>query len=456
MTQAETCVTVPEFERLKYFYGQLLGIRDFQAEQAYFREKMKLHHRCLHGYGVVCGLQAASKPISPQCDTPALAKARDLRVQEVEKLQAIEAARQELAGVDDEDRRAQHTDGLNQLLVAAEDLQRQIEELCPVPGNYDGSFALLTIDCGMAIDCEGNELVVRHPLCVDLWRELSPRQKTIIRDQKGPGTLYVSLCYCQLEVEPTRPLHQDSCSSYSKCEHGRIRDSIKVVVSLEAPAEDVRCNGCCEPCQNGCLLLARIDHFYPGLPLADGHIHNQVRRDLSPYQHSVITGISWVHGGTYNTALARKVLGTDTTTPGLEIRFSKPVQRATITLGVLDLWVIEGGKGRSAGIYHMAGEFHGMADPYCDRIFYRQTTGEALNAQDRVLITLRAGFILDKCCRPVDGNHVGGKVGLLPEYAAFQTEPAHQVCPIPPRGYGPWTSGNGTAGGDFQSWFYIS
>jgi hypothetical protein len=28
-------------------------------------------------------------------------------------------------------------------------------------------------------------------------------------------------------------------------------------------------------------------------------------------------------------------------------------------------------------------------------------------------------------------------------------------CPLPPGGIGPWTSGNGTVGGSFESWFYV-
>src|SRR3954454_12953759 len=43
--------------RLRYFHGQMLSARDFQREQEYFREKLKLRMRCLLGYGVVCGLK---------------------------------------------------------------------------------------------------------------------------------------------------------------------------------------------------------------------------------------------------------------------------------------------------------------------------------------------------------------------------------------------------------------
>lgn len=49
-----------KFKRLNYYHGMLLTEQDFQAEQYYFREKMKLHNR-LHGYGVVWGLELMSR-----------------------------------------------------------------------------------------------------------------------------------------------------------------------------------------------------------------------------------------------------------------------------------------------------------------------------------------------------------------------------------------------------------
>jgi hypothetical protein len=43
-------------ERLRFFDGQLLTSKDFQAEQDYQIEKRWLHNRMLHGFGVVDGL----------------------------------------------------------------------------------------------------------------------------------------------------------------------------------------------------------------------------------------------------------------------------------------------------------------------------------------------------------------------------------------------------------------
>lgn len=49
------------FKRGKYFHGMLMTDRDFTEEQRYHVEKMKLHNRMLHGWGVVRGLGMTPK-----------------------------------------------------------------------------------------------------------------------------------------------------------------------------------------------------------------------------------------------------------------------------------------------------------------------------------------------------------------------------------------------------------
>jgi len=44
------------FERNKYYYGKLLSVEDFNAEQKYMNDKRRLVNRLLHGAGVVSGL----------------------------------------------------------------------------------------------------------------------------------------------------------------------------------------------------------------------------------------------------------------------------------------------------------------------------------------------------------------------------------------------------------------
>ena len=45
------------FTRNNFFTGKLLLERDFTDEQTYFVDKLRHHHRRLHGWGVVCGLK---------------------------------------------------------------------------------------------------------------------------------------------------------------------------------------------------------------------------------------------------------------------------------------------------------------------------------------------------------------------------------------------------------------
>ncbi|NIV03796.1 hypothetical protein GWN26_07485, partial [Candidatus Saccharibacteria bacterium] len=65
-TKQQKCVS-GNFKRMNYFHGMLLTEQDFRDEQAYIREKLKLHNR-LHGSGVVWGLCLVDKciEITPQ------------------------------------------------------------------------------------------------------------------------------------------------------------------------------------------------------------------------------------------------------------------------------------------------------------------------------------------------------------------------------------------------------
>jgi hypothetical protein len=53
------CGVLPaEFVRLRYFFGQHLGVVDLADEQSYLVGKQRFHNLRLHGAGVLCGLQA--------------------------------------------------------------------------------------------------------------------------------------------------------------------------------------------------------------------------------------------------------------------------------------------------------------------------------------------------------------------------------------------------------------
>ena len=47
--------TLNPFYALRYHFGMLLGVDDFETEQVYHRGKMRLHSAWLHRQGVVWG-----------------------------------------------------------------------------------------------------------------------------------------------------------------------------------------------------------------------------------------------------------------------------------------------------------------------------------------------------------------------------------------------------------------
>lgn len=46
-----------EFVRPRFFDGMLLTADDFQTQQEYHRNKLRMHNRCFHGCRIACGLE---------------------------------------------------------------------------------------------------------------------------------------------------------------------------------------------------------------------------------------------------------------------------------------------------------------------------------------------------------------------------------------------------------------
>jgi hypothetical protein len=437
----------------------MLSANDFRTEQAYFLEKLKLHNRCFHGYGVVCGLRVEETPPEETCESKSDKERRHIE-------QCLDLVNREI-GVIEEKCKASHpaTDlykELSRKQAERETYRRQLDVL-PSRRKDKKAAAELIVQCGLALDCYGNELFVNQPLYVNLWSALSAEEQRDVC-QHGPTTVYLHLCYCAQPANPARPVIPDSCGALSECQYGRYRDSVKVKVTLEKPSEDKRCNPCCEPCDVDCVLLARIT-WDSSRPLTNDDIDNSVRRNLALYQPTVITGISWQHGAEYTADQAKDVLGTERSgaprTEGIEIQFSKPVYAETLTPGVIDLWRIQGGHGIRGMISRIEGNYKDKAaSGLITSVKYIDESGETLSHKDQILITVRANFILDQCCQPVDGLHIGGRV---PQIAGYQRNegqayPNEQTdpCSCPPGRFGQWTSGNGVPGGTFESWFFIT
>lgn len=468
--QADDCCNeFPAPERLSYFYGQTLGVAELRAEQDYFRGKLKLHNRCLHGWGIVCGLE-----VEPCPDEIGCADEDDGRRREIEeKLAELEREAEVLKKqIEAGERPAESEEKLEEMLAAIEELRRALDELPDCPPPRRELRIPLCVGRGLALDCCGHELVLQCASKLDLWRLLDPAARRALREQLDDPDrpqhfpLYLSLCYCERRTYPTRPSQKDPCRVGSGCEYGRVLESVRFEVSLDPPPEDTCCETCCCDCEQHCVHLARI-LWKPGAALLSEDIDLSLRRPLGTYTPTVITGISWVQGATIDADQAKAVLGTERgalpRTKGLEIRFSRPVWAETLTAGVIELTRLHGGRGVRGVISHIEGSYVDKpASGLIDRVFFRDDSGETLNQGDRVLVTLRSAFVLDRCCKPVDGEHVGGLVPQLEEYRQDDdgyrkqpTGPEPPPCARPDHHPAPWTSGNGVPGGSFESWFFI-
>jgi hypothetical protein len=394
----------PEFRRLAYFHGQMLTARDFQREQAYFLEKLKLRMRCVLGYGVVCGLFV--EPAAPDGghDKPSSAR-------------------------------------------PAEDSSEEPPQQATDPKDHK---AKVRITPGLGVDCEGTEIVVRDTCVIDLWQALPD-------DERDTDTVWIGVEYRKRPVEPTRTVYNSACADTSDCENGWIEDSYAVRVTKHRPDEDERCDSCCSRCEDKVLWLARIDGVRFGDPVRADQIAMNIRRPFGKFVPTVITGVNWIHGHTYTVDEAKELLGTQKDTGGLVVRFSKDIRVDTLDPGVVDIQVIEGGAGRNADTWYMGGKFEEprqSGEEFTRSFRYRQTTRETLQDGDRVLITVRAAFLLDRCCRPVNGTNVGGRVPYIGDRRTeAETRPG---CQVPPSGIAPWTSGTNAGGDVFESWFYIT
>jgi hypothetical protein len=321
---------------------------------------------------------------------------------------------------------------------------------CSVPDPHQPQ---VTLHPGVAVDCLGNEIVIRCDTAVELIPALSEQDLAAFRDG---DSLFLCVEYCKRAAGPTRAVYVDSCGGSAECEYRWWQDSCRIRVTRAEPDNDGCGDACCGSCgesgPDACLLLARIDNVRMGRPVPEDAIRLGVRRPLGRYRFTTISGINWQHGAYYSIERAAEILGTYTEDGGLRMQFSNDVHARCLTRGVVDVQVTE--RGPRAGTYRMDGHIEDRKDEgFTRRLRWRQTSRESLQEGDQVLITVRTPFILDRCCRPVDGIHVGGRVPLL-----SGCEPAHHepdFCVTPPSGAGPWTSGTGTGAGVFQSWFFV-
>src|SRR5262249_34317296 len=158
MTQTSTRFDAPDLRRLRYFHGQLLSARDFQREQEYFREKLKLRLRCLLGYGVVCGLHIEPVHRDPDCDDEA------------------DAAGGPGSGTSATEAEAGPPESPTGGAIPDAGPASEDDEDEPAGGAEEGRHRprhpRVRLTAGLGVDCRGNEVIVHSGCEIDLWAAL--------------------------------------------------------------------------------------------------------------------------------------------------------------------------------------------------------------------------------------------------------------------------------------------
>jgi len=327
-------------------------------------------------------------------------------------------------------------------IVCGLDVRVTDKEDCRPEENDPTSTEVIVLP-GSAIDCAGNEIVVRHPRPVYLSSLL--KADDMERLHKKPSTVYLTLCHREVLADPRRPLLANGCEPSQSCEYARVIETFQICASTVAPDPGPACEPCCGACGDPCLVLVAIEAFDPAVPVRAEQLDTRGRRRLALHPFAQVTETNWVHGATYEPGVANDMLDA-----GLEVRFSRGVQVASLRQGVVELTGIEMGRGRSGSMYNIEGDFVDLpASELTDRFVYKRTTGETLQDGDRLIITVRGDFILDECCRAVDGNHVGGRVPVSGSADFPPQSTPDPVCP-------PRPSGDGVEGGDFVSWIHMA
>jgi hypothetical protein len=285
-----------------------------------------------------------------------------------------------------------------------------------------------------------------------VWDLLDAVQRRELEEGKD---LSVSIVYSERPIGRSRAAFADACEPAAAVSYGRIRDATQIVVST-SDGEQCGCDECCAGCEDPAVLLARVKQICPPGQTISFEVDVAVRRMLARQRLTTVTGISFVHGGVYGRDDSEALLSN-----GLWIRFSCPVRTDTISPGVVELIGYEGGRGRRDEWYYKQVVLEPQSHPLTTELRVLVKDPEVFQEGDQVLLRLRSDFVLDECCRAVDGNHVGGAVPFYEPRALPNTRPVqHPVppsrpCPHPPGHTGQWSSGNGTEGGTFEAWFFV-
>lgn len=441
----------PPFVRLNYYHGQMLSAQDFRAEQLYFREKRRLLNRMVLGHGIAYGLEVRSGEVVVD-DCPA--NGVDL----LEVQTRIARLEHRLAMLLDNHCAAEAEEVRLDLVAARQELpdaEEGDDGEAPEAGEV---LEGLVISPGYALDCRGNDIVVRDAVMIDP-NVILDREERLALDVEG--LMRISICYDEEPILPTRPMGADPCDDPGEVSFARIRETVRVKLAQVA-ADAIDGDHVEEPCGAGegcgcaCLSLALVPFVRKedGTVALLGRPDNAARRPLTVYDPTRIVDISWAHGSTYGWDQSRELLRGVNGEGGIEVRFSRPVMLSTLIPGVVDLTLRTGGDGASGDVKDI-GCIARLADGGRSLII-TQKSRENFNAGDRIILTIRTSHLLDRCGRPVLGANLGGRIpenikrgGPAPMIPHVRDPEAFDLFY---RHFQPWSTG---AGGPFVSWINI-
>ncbi|HZM85194.1 MAG TPA: hypothetical protein VFF31_01445 [Blastocatellia bacterium] len=166
-------------ERPRYFPRQLITPEDLTLEQDYFRSRLRLHNRLLHGWGVVCGARVCLVPKSGNGGSP------------------------------------------EPWMVVIK------------PGYILGPYGdEINIDCPRIFDLR--KRCISGATGVPCVEAPDPWCSEVI-EQPEAGLLYVAVRYKEVSTRPVRVQPVGCGCDDTKCEYSRIRDGYEICVLNECP-----------------------------------------------------------------------------------------------------------------------------------------------------------------------------------------------------------------------------
>lgn len=306
----------------------------------------------------------------------------------------------------------------------------------------------VVVDCGMAIDCCGREIVVQRALAQPIPWDLWPKLGTSGSGRDPSYVLVLCLEYCEVPTEKVPVLYShDACSS-AHHEDGRIRESHRLhwhavkESDLEGygwntprgcpPDDPAQPGGPCDPCgpsvpsccldpkcpPDHCLALAVVRGTE-----AEPEVWTDGRRSIAEAREHLthICWISWPHGGLVKMGDFKQ----------LSVRFDRmlavpPDVSAAGPVGINErTFQAQYGAQREDLDFVMYGQVPHLLPDRRTAVFDVLRPEEYLGST--IHVTLRCNFILDCRDNPVDGDHLRGRR----------------------------PTGDGVAGGTFESWFRV-